>query len=94
MIFITDKAKMNCFAGLALMKIITSNRPKTHNMKTLKTQKELKNKMVKDLFQELFLIQIRLERYYDSRGQFYPEIKALIQAIDRMLEFLLGQFID
>lgn len=62
-------------------------------MNTPKTNFEMKQQMTKYLFQELFLIQIQLERYRNLSGYFYEEIVDLIRVIDQLMEFLMSQFI-
>lgn len=84
---------MNCFAGLALMKFSPFDRPKTINMNTLKTNFEMQQEMIRRLFQELFLIQIQLEKYTRLSGRLSNEISALILLIDQLLEFLMSQFV-
>ncbi|MFK7786808.1 MAG: hypothetical protein AB8B56_16935 [Crocinitomicaceae bacterium] len=62
-------------------------------MNTLKTNFEMQQEMIRRLFQELFLIQIQLEKYTRLSGRLSNEISALILLIDQLLEFLMSQFV-
>lgn len=83
---------MNCYAGLSLMKIKTCDQPKISSMNTIKTDLRLEQEMIKYLFQELFKIQVQLEKFIDDLSCFHNELRELIVTIDQMLELLMDMF--
>lgn len=93
-IFNTDKAEMNCSAGLALMKIKACDQPKISTMKIQKTEFNDEHETIKHLFQELFQTQIQLERYNDPRFYFYEVIKTMILILDDLMQFLMDEYED
>jgi hypothetical protein len=79
---------MNCFAGLALMKILTSDQPKTEVMKTEESKLTVESKKNAALFRVLFLFQIELSKYVDGFENL-REFEDVIESMDRLMQRLL-----
>jgi len=58
-------------------------------MKTTQTNPRKDQVMIKDLFKELFYLQMELEKHNDPNCQHYEEIKKLIAKIDHLMQCLL-----
>lgn len=61
-------------------------------MRTLQTNFRNEQDRIKDLFQELFQIQIQLTEFSDLRFYFYDEIQSLIETIDRLMQCLMDNY--
>lgn len=84
----TDKAEMNCSAGLAFIKTATSDLPKTSSMKTVETH--LTDQPNTNLFRNLFQLRIELENHADERFvNFGNEVTHIIERIDDLLQLVL-----
>lgn len=61
-------------------------------MRTLQTNFRNEQDRIKDLFQELFQLQIQLGKFNDPRFYFHDEIQSLIETIDRLMQFLMDNY--
>jgi hypothetical protein len=87
-IFMTDKAEMNCYAGLASKKISTSDLPKKTSMKT--TETNLTDESSTNIFRNLFLLRLDLENHTDQRLAVYRnEVTEIIERIDNLLQLVI-----
>ena len=83
---------MNGFTGLALLKMVVFNSPKINNMNTLQTDFRSDQQWIKQLFKELFQIQIELENSKVEYPSFNYEVNELILTIDELLTILIDLY--
>ena len=61
-------------------------------MDSLQTDLFEQNRMTKRLFQDLFAIQLQLEKFQKPEFEYQQEVNEISQAIDQMMERLIINF--